>query len=247
MDASVEQINDFIDTFDELNEEVSGIVSLEDLANDLLGMDSNVSFSTMMKVQDTTKSTYLEQCIETCDESKAEPVEIVREVGNNDYITIVDISSVYEFAFDGESKPNMYQQLTQLTKDDTLSVISCIPFHRLNGTVIFDGLAYFNAIATLPCKTTYRIDTKIGFIDLMLAMRCDDVIVGEFGTLSIEYDQKANVPACYKFMYDNIVDSTYEYWIGKGLITQEEVDNLSNDVNKYIHLSSKEMMNRLSE
>ena len=39
MDASVEQINDFIDTFDELNEEVSGIVSLEDLANDLLGME----------------------------------------------------------------------------------------------------------------------------------------------------------------------------------------------------------------
>jgi len=166
----------------------------------------------------------------SADERDKKIPSFVSKVGS-EYLMTLDMEILFSFAcYVQQPIAKFIKQLSDIPDDGKLNVITELPFRAISYLQIFDGLAVLNMLNTFSFKKVFHMDSNMSLSDLMVAQRCDEIVVGDFASLSITKADNANsfggnIADTYKY----VVKNTYDYWVNKGLITSEEVADLYED------------------
>lgn len=172
----------------------------------------------------------------------------VNRSATSDYLLTIDMDILFAFVcYEQQPIAKFLKQLSDIPDNGRLIIMAELPFRAISYFQIFDGLAVFNVLNTFKFKKVFHIDSNISLSELMIAMRCDEIVVGDFASLSItKADNATQFGGKITDTYEYVVKSTYDYWINKGLFTAQEVADLYEDeANKPISLLAKEIQGRL--
>jgi len=248
--ASIENLNTVCDDINVQDEEVTfdfeGILELAD--NDF----TISSLSDIEKARKALVDLYRKNGEEVVSEPpKQEPPlpKIINQTSQSEFLMTIDIDLIIDFCcYDQKRIANLIRQLSMIPDDGTLVILSELPFTSLSFVALFEGLSVFNLLANCKFRKVYHMDSSTGITDLMIAMRCDKVVVGEYGLISIiKADNSERFGGYVKDTYNYVVNSIYDYWIDKGLFTREEIDGLfENEADNSIYLAADEIKKRLT-
>ena len=252
MTASLEYIDTFQESYDTDSES-------DDLSLESFIYNSGVmveSFDNLIKAKMAMKETYMK--LRSCEpevagaDSAPRPnkKQYVKHINASDYLLVVGDDLIFTLAFyEANVVGKIINDLMSIPAEATLNIIIDLYRKDLDFLLMFDGVALVNLIKDLPCKKVYNFGSMIGFVDLFMAMCCDEVVVSKYAAVSIsEAPDSKSVINVIVPIHSGILKNTYDYWINKGLFTQDEVDALiTSESENHICLLSPEIKARLNQ
>ena len=184
-------------------------------------------------------------------DNQSEPVQEFVDLSQNNESTIIIDQQLLFSVFCGQSHIlcNFIKQLDSIPDNGILNVIIDLQIGDLNYFAMEAGIMIMNLIKQSKGTKVFNFGAEASIVDLMMAMCCDEVYVGEFASISItKADNGSNITRYIVPVYKFIVKSTYKYWIEKGLFTPEEVSGLfTSEAENSIQLLSDEIRKRINK
>lgn len=179
------------------------------------------------------------------------PPESYVETVSKSESTVIITQSILMDVFCGNNAAigNFISQLDKLPADSILNVVFELGMNDLNYVVMEAGLFVSNLIKQAKCTKVFNFGSQASIADLMIAMCCDEVYVGNFASVSItKADNGSTISRFMLPVYEYLIKTTYDYWTKLGLFTQEEVADLfTSEADNSIQLLSPEIRKRLSK
>jgi len=179
------------------------------------------------------------------------PVEEFIDLRSNNESTIIIDQQLLFAIFTDQSEIicNFIKQLDSIPEEGILNVIIDLQMGDLNYFAMEAGIMISNLIKRSKGTKVFNFGAEASIVDLMMAMCCDEVYVGDFASVSItKADNGANITRYIVPVYKFIVRATYKHWIEKGLFTPEEVSGLfTSEADNSIQLLSDEIRRRIQK
>lgn len=94
-----------------------------------------------------------------------------------------------------------------------------------------------------PAKTVACVYNQIRFVPSLVALACDEMVIGDFGSMLLEYPDLSTWGE-HK-VYRTIINQAYDRFLTRGIITKEEYETIIEDHSKFIYLDSKTLKERV--
>lgn len=108
-----------------------------------------------------------------------------------------------------------------------------------------DVIPLFNALKDTKATTQSLCYTNLGPIATLIALACNEMVIGDYGSVCFTYPDFRNWG---KFeIFKESLDFMYEKFITRGIITREEKARLVDDPNAIVKLYSKELKMRTGQ
>lgn len=173
------------------------------------------------------------------------------DLSNTDHNTIIiDQELVMSFFFNDDVSINKFiGQINNIEKGSIVDVVIDINRSDINVPLMDAGVAISNLIKMIDAKKIFNFGAEVSIPELMLAMCCDEVFVGQFASVSItKADKGDSIPRFMVNAYKSLVKNTYMYWMSMGLFTLEEINKLfESEAANSIQLLSDEIKQRITK
>ena len=140
-------------------------------------------------------------------------------------------------------------QLNTIHDDAVVNIVIDTGSPDITYPIMEAGITISNLIRPYPWKKVFNFGSSVSTPELMIAMCCDEVFVGNFASVTItKADDGATISRYIVPVYTDIVKNTYKYWMNMGLFTQKEVDGIfESEADNSIQLLSDEIKKRLKD
>lgn len=183
-------------------------------------------------------------------QSKPEPITFIDGMINESTLIVDQELILGVFACDGVVMCKFIRQLDAIPTDGIVNVIIELnSMSDINYFILDAGVMISNLIRKARGTKIFNFGGQAAIADLMFAMCCDEVYVGELASISItKADNGSHISRYIIPVYEYLVKSTYDYWVNRGLFTREEVDGLfKSEHENSIQLLSEEISARLKQ
>jgi hypothetical protein len=142
-----------------------------------------------------------------------------------------------------EYMKKLFTYLNKLDEDVTVKVFFYASLFESEKDEFVYITSLMSALDNCSAHTIAMCYSFMGFVPTIIASHCDDIAVGDFCNITLEYP-KIEDWGGYK-VYQTVLDSIYNRFLTRGIVSQEEYDTITEDHTKVICIDSKKLKERI--